>query len=190
MQYLTAYVHSWVQGDGASSGSRRLVDVAALLLGCLQNNLGVGGTASAQTAELVRRKRPPPSRLYVVMTGLNDARLHGGSPAALDSYADSLQTIFSATTSADRVAFTVAVEQPHLVDYSRYPPHNRGSDAALDAYNQRLRLVASRHPRVLVVATTGWDPRRMLSTDTVHPNDEGHEAVARAVVHLVQQETA
>jgi lysophospholipase L1-like esterase len=188
MELLTAYGHSWVQGDGASSASRRLVNLVAQQLGCLPNNLGVGGTASAQTAGLIRRAAPPPSWLYVVMTGLNDARLHGVSTTALDSYADSLQAIFSATTSADQVALTVAVLQPQLADYSRYPPHNRGSDAAVDAYNERLRLVASHHPRVLVVGAAGWDAQRMLSVDTVHPNDAGHAALARAVARRVQQE--
>ena len=178
---LTAYGHSWVHGDGASDPARRFVDLAARRLGCVPNNFGIGGTSSTQTADLVVREPPPASLLYLVMTGLNDARLHGTSKA-LDSYAAALQTIFRALTTADPSALLIAVEQPHLVDYSLHAPHDRGSDALIDAYNQRLRSVVSRRPRVVLATASDWDPRMMLAADTVHPNDAGHLELARAVV--------
>jgi len=52
---LAAYGHSWVVGAGASRPDRCLVDTAALLLEMTPINRGVGGTSSAQTAELIRR---------------------------------------------------------------------------------------------------------------------------------------
>jgi lysophospholipase L1-like esterase len=187
MDLLTAYGHSWIQGDGASHTSHRLVDVAARQLGCVPNNLGVGGTLSTQIADLVDRESPPASLLYLVMTGLNDARLHGASLEAMKSYAAALQTIFHALTTANPAALTIALEQPHLADYSRHAPHNRGSDALIDAYNRRLRAVSTGRPRVLVAAAAGWDPPMMLSVDTVHPNDAGHAELARAVVRVADE---
>jgi hypothetical protein len=62
MDGLIAYGHSWIQGDGASGPARRLVDVAAREFGCEPINLGVGGSASTDTADLVGREPPPPRR--------------------------------------------------------------------------------------------------------------------------------
>lgn len=178
---LTAYGHSWVAGDGASRPSRRFVDLAAWRLGYVPTNLGAGGSSSPDTAALVSREPAPASAMYVVMTGLNDARLHGASPDALEAYAEALQTIFSALSRASPAALTIAAEQPHLLDYSLHAPHDRGTNEILDAYNQQLSVVAGRHPRVVVATVSGWDPTAMLSADTVHPNDAGHAAVAGAV---------
>ena len=116
------------------------------------------------------------------MTGLNDARRHGRSSRALDSYTAALHTIFQALAAAEPGALVTCLEQPHLVDYSQHAPHDHGSDAEIDAYNQRLRVVAGDHPRVLIAVATDWDPSTMLAADTVHPNDAGHLELARAVV--------
>ncbi|MDQ3028662.1 MAG: hypothetical protein M3R09_01235, partial [Actinomycetota bacterium] len=91
MDGLIAYGHSWVQGDGASRPARRFVDVVSRRLGCTATNFGVGGTLSTDTTELLSREPPPASRLFLVMTGLNDARLHGTSSAALESFSTALQ---------------------------------------------------------------------------------------------------
>jgi len=185
MDGLIAYGHSWVQGDGASRPARRFVDVVSRRLGCTATNLGVGGTLSTDTAELLSRQPPPASRLYLVMTGLNDARLHGTSSAALECFSAALQEIFDALDRAHPAALTIAVEQPHLTDYSQHAPHDRGDDEILNAYNQRQRALASRHPRVLLASVTGWDPETMLA-DEVHPNDAGHAQVARAVLQAAE----
>lgn len=185
MHGLTAYGHSWVHGAGASRPARRLVDVSARRLACAPSNFGVGGTSSLDTAELVTREPPPVSRLYLVMTGLNDARLYGASPVALRSYCAAVQAVFGAIARAHPAALTVAVEQPHLMDYSRHAPHDIGSDEVLDAYNARLRAVAAPLPRVVLASVTGWHASTMLAADTVHPNDAGHAQVAAAVVRAV-----
>jgi len=182
---LTAYGHSWVQGDGASQPERRFVDVAARTLDVVPTNLGVGGSASSDVHTLLQREPPPVSRLYLVMTGLNDARLDGASPAALESYTAALQVIFGAFYDVNPAGRTIAVEQPHLIDYSLHARHNRGSDAAIDAFNVGLRAVARRSARVVLATVTGWDPPTMLAADTVHPNDAGHGQLARAVIDAV-----
>jgi len=185
MHSLTAYGHSWVQGADASRPTRRLVDVVARRLGCAPTNFGVGGTLSTDTADLLSRAPPPVSRLYLVATGLNDARLYGASSTALDSYAAALRAIFGAFSHAHPAALTVAVEQPHLADYSLHPPHDRGSNEIIDAYNRRLRAVVSHLPGVVLASVAGWDTGTMLAADAVHPSDEGHAQVAGAVLRAV-----
>lgn len=158
--------------------------MVARRLGCAATNLGVGGSLSTDTVALMHHEPPPPSRLYLVMTGLNDARLHGASPAALKSFGASLREILHALQAASPAALTSVVAQPRLADYSRHEPYNRGSDGVLDAYNECLRALVSCLPRIVVVNVSGWDPRAMLAADTVHPNDSGHAQVAAAVARV------
>ncbi|TDE01989.1 GDSL-type esterase/lipase family protein [Jiangella asiatica] len=180
MRVLTAYGHSWVGGAGASSVATRLVNLTARALGLDADNRGVSGTASTETAELVRRQPPPPAAAFLIMTGLNDARLNGLSPDGIDRYRAALSEIVTAVTTAAPGAYVVLVEQPRLLDYSGYPPHDRGSDDAVDRYNDVLREVAARFDRAIAARVDGWDPYTMLDDDAVHPNDAGHDAVARA----------
>ncbi len=182
MHGLVAYGHSWVGGAGASSSSCSFLELAARRLGCTAVNLGLGGSLSTDTADLLSRSPAPPARLYLVMTGLNDARLHGGSSVALHSYGGALETIFTSLEAAKPAARVVAVEQPDLVNYSLHAPHDRGSHQILAAYNDQLRTVARRHRRVDVGTVAGWDAATMLDDDTVHPNDAGHAELAGAVV--------
>lgn len=178
---LTAYGPSWVAGEGASHPSHGLVDVAARLLGCTADNCGVGGSSTPDTAALVRREAPPRSAIYVLMTGLNDARLQGCDPARLEEYESALRTLLAALRHANPEALTIAVEQPPLADYSLHTPHDQGSDQIPDAYNDRLRAIVRSHPGVALAQVEGWNAATMLATDTVHPNDLGHAHVARAV---------
>jgi lysophospholipase L1-like esterase len=182
---LTAYGHSWIDGDGASERARTLVALVAQALGLEADNRGVGGSHSPETAALVRARPPEPSALLLLMTGLNDARLHGDDPAALAEYGAAVDAILAELRTACPDAVVVAIEQPHLVDYSLHAPHDQGSDALVDAYNATLGQVAGAHPGTLLVRVTGWDARTMLADDTVHPNDAGHAQIARAVVDAV-----
>jgi lysophospholipase L1-like esterase len=179
---LTAYGHSWVGGAGATREAGGFVEVAARGVGLRPDNRGVGGSLSTDTSDGLAREPAPASACYVVMTGLNDARLYGLGHGAIESYAAALESIFVALARANSGASTIAVEQPPLLDYSGYEPHNRGSNDVLESYNRLLREVASRFPAVHVATVNGWDATTMLDEDTVHPNDSGHAAVAAAVV--------
>lgn len=178
---LVAYGHSWVAGASASSPRLCLVEIAARLMGRAPENFGVSGSSSDHTAELVRRDGVPVAPTYLLMTGLNDARLRGEDPEALDKYARSLRTILDACASVSPQGWIGLVEQPPLVDYSLHPPHDRGSTAAVHAYNARLNDVASGYPQAVVVAVHEWDAESMLADDTVHPNDLGHSAIGIAI---------
>ncbi len=181
MRTLTAYGHSWVRGSGATAPERGFVDLVARSFDLWVDNRGVSGTLSTQTAELVCRAAPPFSAAYLVMTGLNDSRLHGGSPRALGEYGSALDAILRALLLASPEATIAVVEQPRLLDYSGYAPHDRGTDELVDRFNDVLRQVVARSDRAVAVPVDGWDVSAMLDVDTVHPNDMGHAEIARAV---------
>ncbi|MCQ6273256.1 SGNH/GDSL hydrolase family protein [Pseudarthrobacter sp. R1] len=185
MRRMVSYGHSWVDGDGASADGTCLAALVAARLGLELDNRGVGGSSSTGTAALVLQDTPPPAVLYLVMTGLNDLRLGGGSPSSLQQYEDALRTIFGAVRQASPEALVVALAQPHLLDFSLHAPHNRGSNALVDTYNLTLRRIAAAHRGVVVVEPDGWDAASMLDADTVHPNDAGHACLARAAVVAV-----
>ena len=173
---LVAYGHSWVAGDGSSRPDRCFVEVLARRLGMPAINLGVGGSSSPHTANCVMSQGVPAADLCVVMTGLNDARLAGTGSEALDAYRQAVEVIVSRCAASG--ARVLVVEQPPLVDYSQHAPHDRGSTEAIDLYNRVLRRLL---PAEMLVTVADWDAATMLAPDTVHPNDAGHAAIARAV---------
>lgn len=183
MPILAAYGHSWVQGAGATTVENRLVEVTARELGLQPCNLGVGGSSSTGTAELLAHQPPPVAELYLLMTGLNDARLHGTDPAGLAAYSVALDVILRALRSAGPEARIIAVQQPHLLDYSQYTPHDQGSSDIVDRYNEQLRRSCAAPADVITTTVPQWDAESMLAADTVHPNDAGHAQIGRAVAH-------
>lgn len=181
-EVLCGYGHSWVFGTGASRRDRGLAALAAPALGLAEDNRAESGSLSADTARLVAASPPPPARVFLLMTGLNDARRYGDSPAARRAYADALEVLLRAFRRTRPAAAVLAVEQPAIADYAGYAPFDRASDAVLDAYNAALRQVAARCGAVPVVAVEGWAVDTMIAADGVHPNDAGHRHLARAVV--------
>jgi lysophospholipase L1-like esterase len=187
MPRLALYGHSWVAGEAASRPQRRLSDLAAAGLGMAPVNLGVGGSSTVETASLVSRHGVVRAEAYLVLTGLNDARLHGTDPAALHAYSSALETVVTACEAAAPDAVVLLVQQPPLLDYRGYPPHDKGSPSAVDAYNRRMALAADRHRQAVLVHVDGWEPTTMLDDDTVHPNDLGHAAIAAASVRAYRR---
>ena len=186
---LAAYGHSWVSGAAASRPERGLTELAAARLGMTPVNRGVGGSSTIETATLASRDGDVRADLYLLITGLNDARLHGTDPAALDAYSSALQSVLATWEAAAPDAVVLLVQQPPLLDYRRFPPHDRGSTAAVDAYNRRMDQVARRYPQGVVVHVEGWDAATMLDDDTVHPNDLGHATLADAAVRAYRAAT-
>ena len=182
MANLEAYGHSWVAGEAATHESLGFVARVAQALGLTMINRGVGGSHGPDTAALVSVQPPGPADVYLVLTGLNDARRFGVTGGVVDAYTTALETIFEVLGRASPDALTITLEQPHLIDYSFHEPHNQGSNESIDVFNGRLREVAGRFPRVRVAEVADWDATTMLDDDTVHPNDAGHAALAAAVI--------
>lgn len=182
MRQMVSYGHSWVDGDGASSETASLAALVARRLNLSLDNRGVGGSSSTATAALLLADPPRPADFYMLMTGLNDLRLGGDSPVSLQQYSEALQTIFRCFRYASTDTLVVVLAQPYLRDFSLYAPHNQGSNALVDVYNEELRRAAAVHPRVVVAEAIDWNADSMLDEDTVHPDDTGHDCLARAVV--------
>jgi lysophospholipase L1-like esterase len=174
-----------VVGTGASRGDRGFSSLTAQALRLRHDNRAESGSLSTDTARLVAASPPPPAGLFVLMTGLNDARLNGPFSAGREAYAEALALVLEAFHRASPAAPVLALEQPYIRDYSGYVPFCRACDATVDAYNATLRQVASRHPATRVVIVEGWVVDTMVSADGVHPNDTGHRHLARAVVRAI-----
>jgi lysophospholipase L1-like esterase len=186
---LTAYGHSWVYGTGARRHSEGFVGLAARQLGVGVSNHAESGSLSTETARLVIARPPEPAGRYVLMTGFNDARLHGAAPAGQRQYQESLEIVFGALHKADPQAVTLAVEQPYIENYSGHPPYDQASDAIDDRYNSILRTTVAGFPSARAVVVNGWDATTMLAADNVHPNDRGHAVLARALVRAITGRT-
>jgi lysophospholipase L1-like esterase len=176
---LAAYGHSWVKGSAATTTAKRFVNIAATRLGFALENMGIGGSLSVETAEMVTARPPVVLDFYVLMTGVNDARLYGWRSAALDDYGIALVRILDAFVAANPHCGVVTVAQPCLCDYSQHAPYDQSCDGLVDAYNSRIKEVAGRYPQVKLATARCWDKHTMLADDKVHPNDQGHRAFAR-----------
>lgn len=182
MALMVAYGHSWVDGDGASSVETSFASVAAGRLGILLDNRAVGGSSSVSTAELLAAEPPPAAECYLLMTGLNDLRLGGDSPSSAQRFEDALHRILTTLGRTSPSAPIIAVAQPHLLDFSRYAPHHRGSNSLINQYNEILGRVAAGHSLTQMAVADRWDATLMLDADTVHPNAAGHACLAETVV--------
>lgn len=182
---LSAYGHSWVDSTGTAEPQKFMAERVARKLGMSVNNCGVGGSLSTETAALATQRPVESSTIFLLMTGLNDARMFGPCPERLMDYAQALDTIFKAFHQAKPAGTIIAVQQPHLLDYSRFEPANMGSNAIVDAYNAVLVESAGKWAGVDVANVGGWDPHTLLDGDTVHPNSLGHEYLANAVLDVI-----
>lgn len=82
----------------------------------------------------------------------------------------------------------VLMKEPYLLDYSRSTMFPNGSDAALDAFNAIIDTMAAEFPNVIVADPNKagyWDKTIHIGSDGVHPNQAGHDALARTVVDAV-----
>jgi len=136
------------------------------------------------TARLVSTRGLVRADVYLILAGLNDARLHGLDPASLDAYSTALDAVVSACEAAAPEAAVMLIQQPPLLHYNRFSPHDQGSGSAVDAYNRRMAGVAVRHRQAILVHVDGWVAATMLDDDTVHPNDLGHATIAAAVARV------
>lgn len=97
----------------------------------------------------------------------DDARKFGLRPGALGDYSDSLNRIFKAFHQANPAGRVIALEEPHLLNSSRFATFNKGSDAIVDSYNSVLVEPADGWggvaTAVLDVITAGAKPQRHSS---------------------------
>lgn len=183
---LTAYGHSWIDSTGKENPEMRVAERTAEDLGMRVNNRGRGGSISTETAGLLRSEPPLPSAVFLLMTGLNDLRFFGHSGEAMRNYESALTAIFSAFVNSNARAQIVAIAQPHLIDYSLFDPANKGSSELVDEYNEILLRSTKSWSQVRVAVPSAWDPKLMLSADTVHPALSGHAYLSAVVLETLR----
>jgi hypothetical protein len=76
------------------------------------------------------------------------------------------------------------MKEPYLANYAASTQFPNGSDAAVDAFNAIVDVLAAEFPNVIVANPNKpgyWDKNMdILTSDQVHPNDKGHLDLARA----------
>lgn len=178
---LVAFGHSYVEGiPGTTPWAPR----AAKRLGLPLHNGGHGGDECRQTAAIVKRFRPEPRDVVVVEASVNDTRRYG--VRGLGRYRACLTGIVRHLSAGTGPARLVVLADPPIVGWRRYAPWNRGSDATSRKYRDATRAIADRAGATFVDLGAGWDKRRDVAADTIHPNARGASAIAREVVAAVQ----
>jgi len=191
---------SHVAGMCATDERRRWVNIVAELIGRFQgspvtlHNKGIGANAisprspgyaaSAKPSALERYREDVIALkpdLFILSYGLNDMR--AGMPLE-DFRRDMAQIIGDVKDACDPV--TVLTTVYHMRSYDLYPPFDRGSVAATEAFNTAIRGLAEERGCVTadIWAAEGqadW----VMHPDTVHANDLGHLLIANRVFEAI-----
>lgn len=116
--------------------------------------------------------------LVTIAYGVNDAR--AGTPVG--QFAEDLRQIVLDIKSKTG-ALTVLLSTSSMTDFERYPPFNRGSVAAFEAYNAAIKRLSEECDVLYAdvfsaLGTARWtvDPE-----DGVHPNNLGHKLIADCI---------
>jgi lysophospholipase L1-like esterase len=180
-QPLVAFLgDSWTVGVGAT-GRRGYVVRTAERLGWGYADFGVGGSGysvpgphHSRFAQRIPQLVAMHPDLVVVQGSLNERH---STPAALGAAADS---------TLARLKAALAPGTPVLVVGASYNPGT--ADATIDWINREVSSAAAAAglPFVDPAAAHWLDPRdRGLWSDTIHPDDRGHQLVADALAPLL-----
>jgi lysophospholipase L1-like esterase len=186
---IVSFGHSWVFGTGATARTNGFVGRLTRATGSPINNRSVSGSTAGEVAAVVEASTLGHLDAVLIMTGLNDARLRGASVDGIHHYERALDRIVRAFTKFSPDARILAIAQPPLLDYTLHAPFNRGSDAAIEAYNAALARGMAEAPHARVITVEGWNPVSMLAADTVHPNDKGHALIAHTLEPILLEQS-
>lgn len=174
---LVGYGHSYLHAPRIGGASSSYASLAAASLGAKPVIRAVDRGTTADVERLVRqgptRWVPGSARLVVIDSAINDI----GRRVPTAQWTASLRRTLGAFAVAP--VPTILLVRPLPVARAGHP----GRDPkVVDAYAAVQRSVASRFSAVRIVdAGPGWDPRKDLSRDGVHPNNAGMRHLAKAV---------
>lgn len=174
VQRLVAFGDSITVGDGATEhryGYAQLVAGSGLL-----DNRAVSGTRMIDHEQAIRSATFEPSDTVLWLTGYNDMRI--GTP--LEEYRAGLQSALSCIPGA-YIGNCLRMPQ---ASYS-IPPNDKGSDARVLEFNRVIAQEVRAAGCHLVDACAAWDTA--LCDDRIHPNNEGHAALARAFLATMRR---
>lgn len=120
--------------------------------------------------------------LVTIAYGVNDAR--AGTPVG--QFAEDLRKIVLDIKSKTG-ALIVLVSTSYMTDFERYPPFNRGSVAAFEAYNAAIRRLSEECDVLYadVFSALGAARWTVDPEDGVHPNNLGHKVIADCVFNVL-----
>jgi lysophospholipase L1-like esterase len=166
---LLAFGDSITVGDGASAYTNGWAQLVARQTGLVLDNRAMSGTRMQEQQAAIAAATITPADTIVWLTGYNDMRI--GTP--LEDYRAGLRSALAGIPGA----YVGNCLRMLAASYA-IPPNDKGSDARVGDFNaviaEEVRAAGCR----LVDASAAYDPRD--SDDTIHPNDTGHAAIARA----------
>lgn len=202
---------SITQGVGASDYAHSYVQVVAKLTGMNVKNYGVGGTRIARQTQpsacpewdddfITRALRmEKQADLVCVFGGTNDYG-HGFAPigniddCTPDTFYGALNTLFSYLIRTYPKAYIFVLTPIHRIN--EQSPRGDGYKPAtfgLKGYADIIREVAEKYalPVLDLFATSGIYPdlqesREAYTSDGLHPNDAGHEKIAKMIVRFLE----
>lgn len=180
---LVAYGHSYLRSPEIGGASESYVTIAADALGVDAVIRAVDGGTTLNVDALVHhgstRWVPGTADIVLIDSAINDIK--DKLPTA--------QWTAALTRTLDAFATppvpTILLVEPLPVTAAGHP----GRDPkVIAAYASEQRKVASRFSAVHIVnAQSGWNPRKDLSSDGVHPNTAGEKHLARAVLNTASR---
>lgn len=187
---LVAFGHSFVSGNAPGAPRTTWPARVAKQLALCEDNRGVAGSQSANTAGFVADYIPAEQDVVVLETVLNDVFVTGvrGIPEFRKQLVGMLKHLTTSDEEPKRIA--VLIDPPPAAWTGRpnqAEPYVHGSDGTLDQYADALEDVVKGYEDVEVVdLRKGWSTKRDLLDDELHPNESGTARIARAVTRALR----
>lgn len=204
---LVAFGDSITAGTGASDAAHRWANLLATAKGWRLTNSGVvstilqnttqntvatiGAAADNNGRDTVAARVTAYSPIYVaILYGLNDLRLNDAAITA-DNFETDLGEVVDAIVTAGTPAANIIIGSPPYMDpahYSDGTPYNAGTTLKHQAYVAKCAAVATaKGTKYIDVYQWMIDNGglTLLSGDSIHPNDAGHDAIADAFLSVL-----
>ena len=200
-----AFGDSITVGAKASRPERRWVDVFAALVAewsgreIQVHNAGVGdNTISPRTRNYEHASHPAAALrldadvierrpdLITVAFGLNDMRF--GTDVQV--FAEDLSAVLRRIRAGAPGATALCLNVFHMTAFASFPPRDRRSRGATDAYNEVIAQVARQAEMPLCDVATALNRNdALVHTDGVHVGDLGHRLIAHRVFETLASGT-
>lgn len=154
-------------------------------------NLGIGGDTSAKivgriSAEIQARRSVSWPITILLMCGTNDGRVSNDAiEVPIDAFTANIQSIITASQrwSAKVILVglpPVASDDVHFKDFHY-------SSTTVAAYDAELQRIGFENGLDYINIRQCFDPKTMLYSDGLHPNDKGHEVIYQEVKNVLEK---
>jgi lysophospholipase L1-like esterase len=174
---MVAYGHSYLHSPEIGGATESYAKIAASSLGVTPVIRAANGDTTSDVAKLVTsgptKWVPGSADIVLIDSSINDI-LH---KVPTKTWTAALRRMLNAIAVSP--VPVVLLVRPLQVSAPTHP----GSDSdVIEAYAEEQQAIADEYSAVHIVdASSGWDPKRDLSDDGIHPNNAGERVLARAV---------